>query len=380
MLKKILLLILSLMLFLTTQEVVLLDIFFSKEVKYLVNFLCLLAILFSVRYIIFIGILDLVFWLLVIVYIYIRFSYFGISKNSAVDLYHFLKFYLAFKVVVALIRQGNYENVSGAIKWSILLAFVSFVLFLIKPENLFVFEDHSGHTVYATYFSFSSSIYNLPGISFARMNSVFDEPGTFGLFISMVLFLDYYNRKKFDFTFLSIGVLGLSSMSLAYIIYFIGIIIIASVSKVRLRNFFIVAILFALFAFLLSFDSSFSEYIVGRFDSILNDSHNRSSGNELALEFLAQSWVGLSDTMFDKRLIPSSGIMVLAAYKGVLFVLPFVFSVLWLLVYFPKNKTIFFFLFLIVIATRNNFFTGFMLHILLFIIIWSYYIPNLRKK
>ncbi|MGM7317977.1 hypothetical protein [Idiomarina sp. ST10R2A5] len=380
MLKNVLVLILTLILLLTTQEVVALDLFIGKEVKYLINFLCLLAIFFSFRDIIFFYALDLVFWLLVIIYVFVRFSYFGISESSAVDLYHFLKFYLAFKIVVALISRSNYKNISSAVKWPIFFAFISFILFLVKPDQSFVFEDHSGHTVYATYLSFSSSIYNLPGISFARMNSVFDEPGTFGLFISMVLFLDYYNRRKLDFTFLSIGLLGLSSMSLAYIIYFIGIIIIVSFSKIKLKNFFTIAILFSISILILSFDSSFSEYIIGRFDSILNDSHNRSSGNELALDFLAHSLAGMSDAVFDKRLIPSSGILVLAAYKGVLFVLPFIFMVFWLLLYFPKNKLIFFFLFLIVISTRNNFFTGFMLHLLLFIVVWSYNWPSLREK
>ena len=101
----------------------------------------------------------------------------------------------------------------------LIATFISFILYIVSPMILYTFIDHAGHEVKVIYGSMSSSVYRIGAANFARLNFVFDEPGTFGVFISFLVSFIYYMQKRITFSLIIVISAGVVSVSLAYFLF-----------------------------------------------------------------------------------------------------------------------------------------------------------------
>lgn len=212
---------------------------------------------------------------------------------------------------------------------------LSFFAYLFSPSTSLSFYDHSGHYIRLVYGSLSSSVNNLSGFSFPRLSLVFDEPGTFGALMSLVLGFLLAGRQVNHKMLIFIFVVGAFSISMSYFIVVSIILLLyfsANIVPLLLRGdlytvlslFFVSIILFVLFQLLK--DSVLASYVTGRLTDILQGNHNRASGNEMALSYALVNPLGLPSSAYDDRLFPSSGMFVVTAYKGWIFTFAFVFT------------------------------------------------------
>lgn len=255
--------------------------------------------------------------------------------SEMIVLGHFF-FTLILLMYVVILHKYNFYLNRSYLRWFLILALafvpVSFFLYLANPFVLFSFYDHSGHYERVIYASLSSSVNNLSGFSFPRLSFVFDEPGTFGSLISLVVGFLLAKKRVDHRVLVFVLFVGMFSISMSYFIV-TGVIILLymfkSVTPMLLKGdmYAIFGVLCA-FAFLLSAyavleGSVLASYIGGRLTDIFDGNHNRASGNDMALSYLWQEVLGLPSDVYEKRLFPSSGLLVLGAYKGWLFILVF---------------------------------------------------------
>ena len=267
---------------------------------------------------------------------------------------------------------------------------VSFVLYLNKPLVLYEFQDASGHEMKLAYMSLTSSIYRIGSANFARLNFIFDEPGTFGMFVSFLISIIYLVEKKVSKIIVVLSISGLCSLSLSFYLYlisFLSVCILPDIlKKIKAKNvlMFLFLIIVFVFVFFKNSDSSIVEYISGRISGVFSgNENNRSSGNTEALSYMISYPEGVSVKSFEDRLFSSSGFLVISAYHGILYSLAFVF--IYLAFFFSIKEKFIYKLplavsILIVILSRNNVFNYSAPILLLTCIVITYGLVKLDRR
>jgi hypothetical protein len=226
--------------------------------------------------------------------------------------------------------SGQPVRFPSYIKVLFFMIILSFFAYLLSPKILFEFTDHAGHSIKIVYGSFSSSIYNIGSASFARLNAFFDEPGTFGMFISFLVSIMYYVDKKITPTLLIAVFAGIVSVSLSYYLFlmFFLLIVFAPHNIVKFNMKSALGLLFIIIIGIILLNSrqeiELVNYIFERFESVSSNNTNRSAGNSDAIFSLLQEPIGTNVKSFDNREFSSSGIFVIAAYHGILYACGFV--------------------------------------------------------
>jgi hypothetical protein len=263
-----------------------------------------------------------------------------------------------------------------------ILGVLSAIAFVVMPITLFSFQLESGKLIHVIYLTLSNSIYSYPGITFARVSIFFDEPGTFGLFSSLLISILYAYYKKLNTRIGFLLVCTLFSLSLSFILFvlfFLAWVWIISlrdkaslkgvVSYVEVRFliflFFSVCIYSSLTIF---FDNSMfdlTSYLAGRLDSISEGTHNRSEGYEFAKTHIFDEIWGSQEVIFLNREVPGSGLLVMLYYKGWVYISAFItlaLGFLWYFKYLLGSGWLYhvplFVALSIGIGTRNNFFNS----------------------
>lgn len=336
--------IISILSIISIIENALTDLYFSPGLKQLLLILVFLlaglVFVFNFRYLNIIVVkINLIAIFLATVSVILR-----VISHSDIDLYAvFRDLFHIISVAMIVMVSTIFLKRSIAVKGSkfkaifllILLSMapLSFLGYIINPSTGFSFFDNQGHLLHLVYTSFSSSLYRLDSIQFARMSLIFDEPGTFGLFCTLLSSILFILQQRLSKSGVIVLVVGLSSVSLAFNIYlllfltfviFYGNSLSFSINKMLL--YILLLILFASFL-ILPFDiinNDFGGYLLSRFESIFSGNNNRSDGNSLALRLLSESPFGLNEISFEQRVLSSSGILVLSAYKGILYSVSFV--------------------------------------------------------
>lgn len=289
-----------------------------------------------------------------------------------------------------ILKEGHINRSSFIVFTIGFCTILSFFLYLSKPLILYEFQDASGHEMKWTYLSFTSSIYRIGSANFARFNLIFDEPGTFGMFLSFFISVVYLIDKKINNIIIILSISGLCSLSLSfylYLIFFLIICFLPTVLKgIKIKNIAILTVvLFLLMVFFFNnIDSSIVEYILGRVSGVFSGAeNNRSSGNAEALSYMISYPEGVSVKSFEDRLFSSSGFLVISAYHGILYSLAFIF--IYLAFFFSIKEKFVYKLplavsILIVILSRNNVFNYSAPILLLTCIVITYGLVKLDRR
>jgi hypothetical protein len=159
------------------------------------------------------------------------------------------------------------------------LPLVSLMLHLLLPINGITrnaFVDHLGSSIGIVFLSFSPSFWNIGGTLIPRFSGIFDEPGTFGFFISIFASAVYWqkNTKTAIFIFLC----GISSFSTAYLIFLIAILPVLIFNSIKNKYLiFISTIIILCTIFFIQFSNVF-DFSVRRTLYAFSDHHNRVFG------------------------------------------------------------------------------------------------------
>lgn len=205
----------------------------------------------------------------------------------------------------------------------------SYIFYIINPITFYSFNDHAGHNIKVVYGSLSSSIYRVGSANFARLNFIFDEPGTFGMFISFLVSFMFYLQKRLTFSLLLVILVGAVSVSLSYILFLFCFFFYLLSKRFLFRPNWqtLLLIIFTLFSLGSLFEFKDEQktigYVFDRLESIYSNKHNRSEGNSEALSIIISNPEGVSVSDFERRRFSSSGIFVIAAYHGLLYALSF---------------------------------------------------------
>jgi hypothetical protein len=246
------------------------------------------------------------------------------GSNAITSIAHFVIITILLEYSIIFLEKTFVNNYAIRLSlWTLLfLPLLSMVLFSLKQDVFLEQYDNQGHLIKLIYLSFSSSIYQIGDLVFARMNGFFDEPGTLGFFYSMLIGLFLLNSKTTRMKLVTISIFGLASLSLTYILYVISI----AIYKIghSLKLFVMLIVLSLTFALVAptstgNNEESFSAYMLGRFISLIDGTNNRSDGNSDSIEIIIKSPLGIGDDKYNEREISSSGILVLIAYKGYLY-------------------------------------------------------------
>jgi hypothetical protein len=321
------------------------DYFFSASLKRsALMLLTVVAFLFAIKHVKknekwFMLSTALVFFIALLAFFLRSVGVYDFSLYSMLrDLYHLFScssFLLLFLIMIRL-RQ-NVSSIDRVFKKraifiALLLPLFSFLLFSIKPLVAYTFADNQGHTIQLTYLSLTSSIYRLQSIQFARMSGIFDEPGTMGMFFTFLSSILYLREGRLSVNGAVVLVAGLASVSLAYIIYVLCLLLYSAIHPgrrpARFRELIMQVVFTAMFFAALigaasSGESEFGSYVVSRIESVFENSNNRSSGNTEAISIIAAGPAGISESAFESRELSSSGVVVLGAYKGILYAIAF---------------------------------------------------------
>lgn len=286
----------------------------------------------------------------------------GITSLDVIisDYYNLITSHLIIKML--MYRIDHYKQVPDKLNLYIRLALVifgtSWISYVLYPTVLYEFNDLSGHHMSVIPFSLTSSIYRLSSIQFARLSYIFDEPGTAGTFFMLLASTLMLVRGK---NFLSATLTGLFSISLSYVVWIMAVFLSLPLRRsINLKAVIsTLTIIIILFNLLLLYDE-FYQYLKVRINSIISFSHNRSDGNGLALEMFKNSILGSSDDGWNNRIISSSGLIAMLAYKGIIFCS--VYLVLYAQIFaklFKKKMSyrglyVFTLSMIIILLTRNN--------------------------
>lgn len=316
------------------------DLLFSSAVKQYVVFtfilsifiivLCKFKIWFQTSYYLYI-----LASILALLSIALRFYYvddetiFSLAKT----LFKFISVMILLIVMERIFLSINLKNTNLTLPHYIqVISFVllaSFIFYIINPITYYSFNDHAGHNIKVVYGSLSSSIYRIGSINFARLNFIFDEPGTFGMFISFLVSFMFYLQKRLTFFSLLVILVGLVSVSLSYILFLLCFFFYLLSKRLLFRQnwqtllliIFTVLSLGSLFQF--KDEQKIIGYVFERLESIYSNNHNRSDGNSEALNAIISHPEGVSVSDFERRQFSSSGMFVIAAYHSLLYALSF---------------------------------------------------------
>ncbi|NQZ87041.1 MAG: hypothetical protein HRT54_05615 [Colwellia sp.] len=248
-------------------------------------------------------------------------------------LFKFLSVFVLLIVIeqsIANFKRDKLElRLPKTVQFLFLCTILSFILYILHPMILYTFYDHSGHEIKLVYGSLSSSVYQIGSAKFSRLNFIFDEPGTFGMFISFVISYMYYLQKKITTSMIIVICVGIASVSLAYFLFlccfFIYIALKNSLFQFNIKSIIWGGVVVLLISGLFNLRSEVKliAYIADRFESISSNDHNRSKGNSEALNIVFIEPLGVTVKDFDERRFSSSGLFVISAYHGVLYALSF---------------------------------------------------------
>lgn len=290
---------------------------------------------------------------------------------AAKDLFQFLSAAILLRVFVDEMgirrvpgTQGRLRRVGFALML-LSLPLISFGLFLANPVITFSFEDNQGHQLSILYASLSSSIYKIGALEFARMSLIFDEPGTCGVFFSLLSGCLYMREGKISSIGLVVLLLGIPTLSLAYFIYLVALVLWDSLSRFAtgrgalsgLATILVITLATAGLATIS--EGGITTYLAERVMSTSEGEHNRSEGNTEAMAAIKGEPLGLPAASFRDRELTSSGILVIAAYKGIFYALGFLVLYGYFVIRVRSQFPCFFGIaasIFIAVVTRNNFF------------------------
>jgi hypothetical protein len=358
------------------QEIVLFDFLIPKVIKLSIFLFSVFLLVLSSKKDIKFGLIDSFMFISIVLFVFIDIFIFQEIVSTLKDVFHIVKIYILIKLVKVIRFKVN----SKLLFILFIIILLSFLYFLFFGKVLYEFNDHSGHHLSLVGLSLSSSIYHIGNLHFARLNFIFDEPGTFAIICSLLAALLINKLINLKYLLIIITV-GFTTMSLAFFVWFgialFGIFIKLFLSK---KAFLSIPILLVGFIYFSSSDI-FQIYIEPRVNSIFTGNHNRSEGSGLAMQLFLESPLGLSKNYFEERYFSSSGLAVVAAYKGIFYIIPFVFIYL---ILFIENKILinlwFIVAFFLTLMIRNNFLTGNILIILPIIISIYYTLYNKGKN
>lgn len=293
------------------------------------------------------------------------------DENIENTLKTFLKFFTFIIFIIAIdirVKYLNYNDnkirLPSILIYFLLIIIVSFVAYIIFPISYYTFIDHSGHVIELVYGSFSSSIYVIGASHFARLSFIFDEPGTFGMFMSFLISVFYYFERKISGFQKLMIIAGIASMSLSFFL-FLSILIFMDnfkylIYQAKLKSFISFTLLISfIILFVINHESNdILKYIYERFFSIFTNSNNRSVGNSAALQAILNNPFGVSVSDFEIRRFSSSGIFVITAYHGIFYCLSFIISLASFFWSISSKGNVFPLLIAVTISviTRNNMF------------------------
>lgn len=361
--------------FLCGPDVVILDWGLSVSLKRLIFLMsvCVLIALFSKS--LKIRIYDVFLYVLLVISIFLRPGE-KLSSVVVADLYNFMTTHIMFLLVICVLNKKPVaaEVTNRLMNYILAIMAGSFLLFILYPILIFEFKDTSGHHMTLIPFSLTSSIYRLGTITFSRLSFIFDEPGTAGNFFMLVATSLLILRNSAWLKGLSSG---LFTFSLSYILwsFCMGVYNIRSMllSK-RLLPFTVGAISLIILALMSNQDVM--DYFYKRISSLFTGTNNRADGNGFALEMISRNILGASDVEWNNRVISSSGIIPMIAYKGWIFVtlyITFYFRIFLALIHLKApHKALFAYIltFMVIVLTRNNLFFASFLLMFFFILIF----------
>jgi hypothetical protein len=249
------------------------------------------------------------------------------------------------------------------------LPVLSFIVHFLTPFKVIlpeVFTDATGDRQSIVFTSFSVSIYRVGGLAIPRLSSVFDEPGTFGFFVSIfgsLLFL----RKRVTLARLVLFS-GLVSFSTAYLLFFVLTAPVWLTKDFRRGGvFLLVGFLGGLAILVWRATPEAVSFFGTRLLYAFGDTHDRTIGWSMAIESLKKNPLfGMYLSGYTERAVPASGALVIMAYVGAPATVALLLLVLMELAYqvrflgYPLNdwKGIYVLgvAVLITVANRNNFF------------------------
>ena len=200
--------------FFTMPEVVITDLFLGHTIKIVLNLTASILMLLLLRNHISFSLEDKILFFLIALLSSISYINFG-SQITLLSFFHLSKNLLFIKILEGVLKKNSQNEWSNKLTLLLWLPVISLILYSIKPSVLYAFNDNSGHLMNLTYLSLSSSIYQIGNLHFARMSFIFAEPGTYAIFLILMIGIFFSLGKSFTKEL----ILGLASISLAYIVY-----------------------------------------------------------------------------------------------------------------------------------------------------------------
>ena len=301
-------------------EVVITDLFLGHPIKLVLNLTASILMLLLLRNYISFSFEDKILFFLIAILSSISYINFG-SQMTFLSFFHLSKNLLFIKILEGVLNKNSHDEWRYKLTLLLWLPVFSFILYSIKPLVLYSFNDNSGHLMNLTYLSLSSSIYQIGNLHFARMSFVFAEPGTYAIFLILMTGIFFSLGKSFSKELM----LGLASISLAYIVYCLSLVLLNTIKTFRFsksykNKYWLLAVTLTPILFItIQSDTSdiFFQYLSDRFLSVFGE-NNRSSGNTAALLSILDSPAGLPFNDYSNRSFTSSGIIVITAYFGLL--------------------------------------------------------------
>lgn len=200
-----------------------------------------------------------------------------------------------------------------------ILPLVSFVVHFFLPVNVLIrdfFTDGKHVHQNLVFLSFSPSIYYVGGIAVARLSSIFDEPGTFGFFVSIFGSALYLARKERLALF--VFICGITSFSTAYLLFLVVVFPLLFGNTLKKYRILIFIILGGLVFFILQFVPEVVRFLSIRLGYAFRENHNRTEGWQVSIEaIMNMPLFGGMLKNYSERAISASGILVFMAYIGI---------------------------------------------------------------